>query len=251
MKISSKTPKIRHGDTIVEVMISLAVFSAVAMATINMMNSGISMAQRSLEMTMARLAIDSQTNAIDFIHDAANAERQKGGERHKYLDVWNQMTDSSYLVADPGHLDINNYANCEEAITTNPKKFAINPRALRPAYDKREIYFGVYATEDANFNDAVVRENFTDGGSYPRIIYERPLSANSDLDTPLDQNTLVEDSQITFVKAAEIDNLWVSVARGESENYYDFYVQTCWHSAGAKNFVTFSTVKRIYDRGTL
>ena len=211
-------------------------------------------------MTMARLAIDSQTNAIDFIHDAANAERQKGGKRQRYVDVWNEMTDIDYLVADPGHLDINNYANCEEAITTNPKKFAINPRALRPAYDKREVYLGIYNTDDtgwdANFDDAVVRDDeekkyFTDGGLYPRMVYERPFSANSNLETPLDQNTLVEDSQITFVKAAEIDNLWVSVVRDESNNYYDFYVQTCWHSAGAKNFVTFSTVKRIYDRGTL
>ena len=41
--------QIKHGDTIVEVMLSIAIFSAVAMLTINLMNRGLNTAQTTLE----------------------------------------------------------------------------------------------------------------------------------------------------------------------------------------------------------
>ena len=38
----------KHGDTIIEVMMALAVFAVLAIITVNLMNSGINNAQRTL-----------------------------------------------------------------------------------------------------------------------------------------------------------------------------------------------------------
>lgn len=49
-----------RGDTIIEVMFSFAVFSLVIVSAITLMNQGVAMAQRSLEITLVRQQIDSQ-----------------------------------------------------------------------------------------------------------------------------------------------------------------------------------------------
>lgn len=49
-----------RGDTIIEVMFAVAVFSMVVVGAIMLMNRGVGMAQRSLEITQARQQVDAQ-----------------------------------------------------------------------------------------------------------------------------------------------------------------------------------------------
>ena len=51
-------------------------FSIVAVVSINIMNSGLSSAQASLEITMARNEIDAQAEALRFIHDSYVTQRK-------------------------------------------------------------------------------------------------------------------------------------------------------------------------------
>lgn len=54
----------RHGDTIVEVMFAFSVFSLVVVSAIILMNKGLALAQRSLEITLVRQQIDAQVAMV-------------------------------------------------------------------------------------------------------------------------------------------------------------------------------------------
>lgn len=54
----------KPGDTIVETMFSFAVFSLVVVAALTLVNQGVAMAQRSLEITLVRQQIDSQVSMV-------------------------------------------------------------------------------------------------------------------------------------------------------------------------------------------
>ena len=77
-----RVKRCRHqaGDTLIEVMLATAVFSAVAVGCLTVMNRGLSIAQQSLESTLVRQQIDAQAEMLRFVHnnshkgDAAMAE---------------------------------------------------------------------------------------------------------------------------------------------------------------------------------
>lgn len=66
--LSSK--KNQRGDTIIEVLIAVTVFSLVAVGGLSIMNQGSSLAQRSLEITLTRQQIDAQADTLRFLHDS-------------------------------------------------------------------------------------------------------------------------------------------------------------------------------------
>ncbi len=61
---------LQRGDTIVEVLFAVTIFSLVAVSGIALMNKGLSTSQHSLEITAVRHQIDSQAEALRFFHDA-------------------------------------------------------------------------------------------------------------------------------------------------------------------------------------
>ena len=58
-----------RGDTIVEVMVAFTIFAMAAVAAVAIMNRGIAMAQRSLEITLVRQQIDSQADMLRYVRD--------------------------------------------------------------------------------------------------------------------------------------------------------------------------------------
>lgn len=60
----------QRGDTIIEVLFAITVFSLLVVGTLSIMNQGSAMAERSLEVTLVRSEIDGQVNALRFLHDA-------------------------------------------------------------------------------------------------------------------------------------------------------------------------------------
>lgn len=62
--------KVQRGDTLIEVLFAVATFSLVAVGGMSVMNSGLSTVQRSLEISLAREEMDSQAEAIRFLHDS-------------------------------------------------------------------------------------------------------------------------------------------------------------------------------------
>lgn len=55
-----------RGDTIIEVLFAITVFSLIAVSSLSLMNQGTAAAQRSLELTLVRQQIDSQAEALRY-----------------------------------------------------------------------------------------------------------------------------------------------------------------------------------------
>lgn len=61
---------LQKGDTLIEVLFAVTVFSLVAVGSLSIMNQGTATAQSSLEITLVRQEIDAQAEALRFIHDS-------------------------------------------------------------------------------------------------------------------------------------------------------------------------------------
>lgn len=66
------------GDTLVEVLFAVTVFSMVAVGGLAIMNQGTAAAQRSLEISLVRSEIDAQAEALRFLNAAYIAGYQPG-----------------------------------------------------------------------------------------------------------------------------------------------------------------------------
>ena len=84
----------QRGDTLVEVLIAVAVFSAIAVGAVNIMSQGIAAAQSSLEMSLVRNQIDNQAELLRHYHaEAMSAAEGSGSEG---AQEWDQIiADSS------------------------------------------------------------------------------------------------------------------------------------------------------------
>ena len=74
-----------RGDTIVEVIFAVALFSMVAVGAITLMNKGVRIAQQSLEVTLVRQQIDSQAEMLRYIHQSASR-----GDAAQ-TNLWNEL----------------------------------------------------------------------------------------------------------------------------------------------------------------
>jgi len=57
-----------RGDTLIEVLFAVAVFSLVAVGSLSIMNQGTATAERSLEITLAREQIDAQAETLRYLN---------------------------------------------------------------------------------------------------------------------------------------------------------------------------------------
>ena len=96
--------KTQKGDTLVEVLLAMAVFAVVMMIGLSAMNNGMSRALASLQLTMARNTMDSQAEALRFANAAYISEfRSDGGAvTSAAARVWqDQLTAGAQGTATP------------------------------------------------------------------------------------------------------------------------------------------------------
>lgn len=60
----------RAGDTLIEVLFAITVFSVIAVGALTIMNRGTAMAQTSLETTLVRQQIDNQAESLRYLNSA-------------------------------------------------------------------------------------------------------------------------------------------------------------------------------------
>lgn len=207
--ISSK--KTRYGDTIVEAIIAISIYSIVAVLALSMMNSGLSRAQKNLESTMSRLAIDSQSDTLRYIYEAyiTGLKRDRSSEGDFFRDVWNTKRSGAagalpamYTVASDSISNVNEAATCDEALKNDREKypvFVLNPRALASVVTNSEwrtkgyYGFGSDALRSTLINNVVVFDNGGYEGApsskiataplYPRLSYATMLAEDGSMVT--------------------------------------------------------------------
>jgi len=253
----------RRGDTLIEVLFSILVFSLVAIITVNLMNNGISTAQRSLEITMARTEIDAQAEALRFVHHSFLNEHKFASGVKQYDALWQKIVDNARSPDTSGKFanSFNDIDTCEQIYeptadygVVKGKAFVLNTRLIHP---ESTLYLGDKATETINYNDLlkemvvfpdakVADSKFQPTPLYPRIIY-RPLSKTTDKNSSDDLK-----EQSTYRQIALAEGIWVFAVKssdqlGGQPQFYDFYIRTCWHSIGRQVPSTIGTIIRLYN----
>ena len=231
---------VKKGDTLIEVVLAVGIFSMIAVAVVAVMSGGTSSAQVALETTLAREEIDSQAEALRFIHTSYIAEKDSASQ--KYQSIWQDIIDSAIKTTPTD--DFLQFAPdaCKNIYSSDEFKnhaFIINYRSL-----------GNYINGTTTTSPFVSAEkspsSFIQASAYPRLVYSSEatsnLSNNSFAYTTLSS---VEGIYVTAVKDAGETN--IVNKEGMTSAFYDFYIRTCWYGTNANEPSTISTVIRLYD----
>ncbi|MDO4781151.1 MAG: type II secretion system protein [Candidatus Saccharibacteria bacterium] len=86
----------QRGETLIEVLLATTVFGIVAVSVMAIMNRGMIIAERSLEITLVRHQIDAQADLMRYIHS-------RRGHEAGYAQLWRQITDRA-ITSSPSQL---------------------------------------------------------------------------------------------------------------------------------------------------
>jgi len=204
----------QRGDTIIEVLFAVAVFAMVAVGSLSIMNQGISVAQRSLEITLVRQQIDGQAEAIRYIHQAYVAAYQKGGAAPTGKAAeWVKMTSKS-----------------DDGLGANAASpFGVAGTACPSAVPGERPFI-------------VNAQNATVSGVRPTMVAPPGTSL-----PPFAQIIYSNDASPAIINAYGI---WVesipSIA-ADGPGFVDFHIRACWDSAGSAVPTTLGTIVRLYE----
>lgn len=198
-----------RGDTLIEALIAMAIFSLIAVASMSIMNQGTATSQRALEITLVRQEMNSQTETLRFLNASYNAVYQPGVTVYSSAPANQWKLIKSKVSNDSS--TITSLDNCDPAINTN--SFVLN-------------------TRKAQFQDAASTYGIIDSAkTFSQVIY------NSS-----DNITSVEGIWIEAVSPLTV----VTNSQGNS-GYIDFHIRACWNSPGQSVPVTLGTIVRLYE----
>jgi type II secretory pathway pseudopilin PulG len=203
---------LEKGDTLIEVMISFALFAAIAVTTLAVMNQGTGTVQRALEITQVRAQMDAQIEALQYVHEAYVAGFQRGvaPAAGSAAAQWVAIK-ANYAVTAASTFGQLNAGKCLTTLPANA--FIMNAQTAVPQQT------GLTSLPPA-------------GGSLPpfsQVLY--------DGSTP---------GAITNAYGIWLEAVSSPVAiRGTP--YIDFHVRACWDGAGSNVPATLGTIVRLYD----
>ena len=257
--------KRRKGDTLIEVAFAIGIFSLVAITVVAVISASTSAAQASLETTLTREDIDSQAEALRFIHDSYvnGIQSAKTGD-NKYENLWNAITNDDVTYDNNDNytgtttsVKVYNPTTCSEVYNgnsgwvNNPASgkgipFIINVRKLgEPDVDTSTTIDKIVVKSTGGD----VGNKFYPASTYPRILYGNSTAADSE-----DLYTQVQGSN----EINRVEGLYIIAVKGSAKvvtngsvdtkpAYYDFYIRSCWMPVNSDRASTISTLVRLYD----
>lgn len=236
----------KRGDTLIEVMLAVGIFSMVAIAVASVMSGGVSSAQTALESTLAREEIDTQAEALRFIHAAYISEKNSGKENGRYKGLWDMITDANNVITGEQNIkSVTGYApdNCADLyngdnnVLYQQRAFILNTWALGNSDSGPEFINKIYFSARAD------NDKFQPASTYPRLILGNP--DDKLINDPTGDLQFAEGIYIIAVKDPDSTN--IAGSNVNKSAYFDFYIRTCWYGTGDQAPSTISTVMRLYD----
>lgn len=204
----------QRGDTLIEVLFAITVFSLIVVSSLALMNQGAAASQRSLEITLVRQQVDNQAETLRFLHEAYVAQYQPGYSNASGLTLagpagqFYQMLQTITATGATSASQFSGLTSCPTppsgsfVLNTRTATVITNPTIFRPA--------GTYA--QLTFNDA----------------------------TP----TVLDGS----------DGIWIEAIRSRSSSdpnqttgYIDFHIRGCWSAPGLNVPSSVGTIVRLYE----
>lgn len=211
MRLGARQRK-QQGDTIIEVIFAVVIFSFIAISSIMIMNKGIATGERALEITLVRQQINAQAEALRYIHEARVVTPELATEEGSLAHTW-----SRFLSSDSDgfrQAQASMYGLDEEGTCSIPagsfKPFVLNAHTA-------QIWPGTITTES------------TAGREYP----------------PYPQVAYSDDSSVIAAYGMWVESVPSStlVAR----RFIDFHIRACWDAPGTSMPMTIGTIVRLYD----
>lgn len=204
----------QRGDTLIEVLFAVSVFSLVVVGALSIMNQGTAASQRALEITLVRQQLDAQAETLRFMHDSYVAAYQSG-ITFNYTDgtttpaeEWAQMVDRIKAVNIRSASPLNSNGSVCPAAPTG--SFIVDPRNVD--------YIGTPAT-------------LQPAQTFAQVTY--------------DNNGIFTGSQGMWIEGVR------SIQSGDSDQsntgYIDFHLRACWDSSGLPVPLTLGTIVRLYE----
>lgn len=219
--------KVKRGDTLVEVMIAITIYSIVAIFTITVMRLGLQQAEATLELSQARIEVSAQADAIRFIHNSFLSEREYALATN-YKALWNNLISKAYEASASDFPSLNTSDSTCPASVAN--SFIINPRNISPNSPNSTIIFGSYVRTEL----------------YPRLIFGTS-SANSDTSYKEGNYTNLYRAEGIYVVARKSASTSSLITGASQPEYYDFHIYACWLAPGSSHPSTTGTIIRLYN----
>lgn len=218
----------KQGDTIVEVLFAIAIFSFVAMVMMDVMQRGSLAAQMSLEITLARNAMNSQAEAVRFVNAAIHARvrEQEAGQGNVYTETWNEMISHKGAVSDWNAM----------IVDQGGRKVCRDIPSNAFVLDIKNLSSGQQAVKSGNVN--LVRADV-----FPRLLYADYTGSLTQSEK--EQNVIVDNKR--FDKS---EGIWMEVEEvgdmNKTTTAYDFHIRSCWIGSGQLSPTTQGTIVRVH-----
>lgn len=209
-----------RGDTLIEVLFAISIFSLVAVGGLSIMNQGSATAQRALEITLVRNEIDSQAETLRFLNSSYIAAYQPG------------VSDYS-SISKPAQQWLNLVKNY--VTTDSVSKFGSSstcPQTYTELNGLRTNSF-VLDVKKATVVPLTI-DNFSPAQTFSQLYYTYDSVSNS---------------YTTFDKSY---GLWIEAIKSgdatqTNADYVDFNIRACWDSPGMVIPLTIGTIVRLYE----
>lgn len=203
-----------RGDTLIEVLFAVSVFSLVAVGGLAVMNQGAATSQRSLEVTLVRQEMDSQSETLRFLNSSYIAAYKAGG---------------TYGASTPA----GQWARMTANVQAHP---LINATALGGAQCPSTHPAGSFIlnTQLATFIDPT-QNVIVPAKTFAHLNYVDDGSGNMIVSS-------AEGLWIEGIRSAKsTDTSQATIG------YIDFHILACWDSPGQSVPVTLGTIVRLYE----
>lgn len=206
----------QKGDTIIEVLFAITIFSLIAVSGLSLMNQGTALAQQALEISLVRQQIDTQADALRYINKQYVADYGQDGPA---TALWRHIVENSVASAD-------SFEAIATATACNMPGASGQPFALD--VEKIDTKLITNPPTIKHELDPVLRPT-NDTVTYSKIRYE-------------DDRAYAEGIWIQAVPSV------AKVVDGTTRpGFYDFHIRACWHSPGRSTPIVSGTIVRLYE----
>lgn len=213
--LALKRARIQAGDTLIEVLFAVTVFSLVAVGGLAIMNKGITTSQRALEITLVRQEIDAQAETLRFLQHSYVAA-YKSGATYPVSTPAGQWASMITSITSTGTVNASSFGTASSCNAPPAGSFVLNSRKA------------TFVPPSA-------------GVLQPAQIYSRVMFDVSD--------------NISALVGQGAQGIWIEGVRSATSGdpnqanagYTDFHIRACWSSPGQSMPVTLGTIVRLYE----
>ena len=214
MLTRNKHSQRERGDTLIEVLFALTVFSFIVVSSLSIMNQGVSASQRSLEITTVRQQMDGQAEVLRFLHDSY-VEAYQSGKGFNTADAASSPAEEYYKIIQ--------FAKAGGRTAASP--FGGAGPCVVPSDIGKDFILDPFT---ATLVTSVTTPNvFQKATTYAQLTYTT--------------SNVLKNSQGLWIEAI------TSPTTGASSGYTDFHIRGCWDAPGLNSPMNLGTIVRLYE----